>query len=230
MASASWIVEQPLTPVRLTVALSLGFVAIVLGLFFYSMTRHQVQSEEALRGQGVLILPTPRELPDFALVTADGQPFTEADLAGKWTFAFFGFTNCPDVCPTTMAVLSQAERKLREQDPKAAASFQGVLVTVDPERDTAEKLAQYVGAFSPRFLGVRGDVGQIAELAAGVNVAFAKVPVVNAAGSVDPDSYQMDHTANIVIFNPRGHYHGFIKYPQQADTIVAAFESLSASF
>jgi protein SCO1/2 len=218
------------TPVRITVALCLGFIALVVGLFFYSMTREEVLSEDALRDLGVLILPTPRELPEFSLVTADGKPFTAHDLEGKWTFAFFGFTNCPDVCPTTMAVLAQAQQRLLEADPEAAESFQGVLVTVDPERDTPEKLGAYVHAFSPRFIGVTGDVQQIAGLAAGVNVAFAKVPLIGPNGSVDASSYTMDHTANIVIINPRGHYHGFIKYPQQADTIVEAYRSLAANF
>lgn len=217
-------------PVRITVALSLGFVALVVGLFFYSMTREEVLSEDALRDLGVLILPTPRELPQFSLVTAGGEPFTVADLEGKWTFAFFGFTNCPDVCPTTMSVLAQAEQKLLKEVPEAAESFQGVLISVDPERDTPDKLGAYVHAFSPDFVGVTGDVQQIARLAAGVNVAFAKVPLIDANGSVDASGYTMDHTANIVIINPRGHYHGFIKYPQQADTIVEAYRSLAANF
>jgi len=216
--------------VRITVGLCLGFVALVVGLFFYSMTREEVLSEDALRDLGVLILPTPRELPPFSLVTSDGRPFTVQDLEGKWTFAFFGFTNCPDVCPTTMAVLAQAQQRLLDEHPEAAGKFQGVLVSVDPERDTPEKLGAYVHAFSPRFVGVTGDVQQIAGLAAGVNVAFAKVPLVDPSGSVDASGYTMDHTANIVIINPRGHYHGFIKYPQQADTIVEAYRSLAANF
>lgn len=217
-------------PLHVTIALCLGFIAVVVGLFVYSVTRTPLLSSEALREKGVLLLSAPRELSAFVLETSDGQSFQQSDLQGHWTFMFFGFTNCPDVCPTTMAVMGQAYRTLIDVNPEAAADFQGVLVTVDPDRDSAEKLNEYVHAFSPSFVGVRGSVKDIAGLATDVNVAFAKVPVRDAQGVADPNGYTMDHSANIVIINPKGHYHGFIKYPQQADTIVAAYQSLDANF
>jgi protein SCO1/2 len=126
-----------------------------------------------------------------------------------------------------MAVMGKARRAL---DARGDASFQGVLVSVDPERDDVETLGDYATAFAEGFIGVRGsrtDTGQFAEQ---VNAAFAKVPAVDDQGRPLPDQYQVEHTANIVIINPRGHYHGFIKYPHQADTIAAAFESLAANF
>jgi protein SCO1/2 len=213
-----------MTGLQKTVALCLGFIAIVVGLFVYSVVRTPVLSEDALREQGVFILPRPREITPFTLETHNGEPFTLADLEGKWTFAFFGFTNCPDICPTTMAVMGQARRALGDD------AFQGLLVSVDPERDTAEVLGDYATAFAPDFIGVRGDHDEVAAFAEQVNVAFAKVPLLRDDGSPDPDSYLVDHSANIVIINPRGHYHGFIKYPQQADTITAAYQSLAANF
>lgn len=205
--------------VRLTVALCLVFIGVVVGLFVYSVTRAPVLTDEQLLEQGIFILPRPREIAPFELTDHTGAPFTLDDLQGRWSFLFFGFTNCPDVCPTAMSVLAQAEQRLREIDPQAAERFHGVLVSVDPERDDEAALAAYVGAFSPRFTGVRGSREQVAELGLQLNVAFAKVP--------DGDSYQVDHTANMVIVNPRGHYHGFIKMPHQADKIVAAFQTLS---
>jgi protein SCO1/2 len=211
------------TPVRVTVALCLAFVAVVLGMLLYSVLRTPVLSDEQLREVGVFILPRPREIADIHLTTADGEPFTVDDLQGQWSFVFFGFTNCPDICPTSMSVLAQAERRLMEEDPEAAADFQGMLVTVDPERDDLETLERYVRAFSPRFIGVGGERDDIAAFATQVNVAFARMPG-------NGDDYQVDHTANIVIVNPRGHYHGFAKMPHQADTIVAAFRSLAARF
>jgi protein SCO1/2 len=212
--------------VKRTVALCLGFIAVVLGLFYYSVTRTPVLSEAALREQGVFVLPRPREIAPFALQQHTGEPFTLEHLVGRWTFAFFGFTNCPDVCPTTMAVMGQARRRLAER----GEDFQGVLVSVDPERDDAETLGSYATGFSPEFIGVRGSRSDIAELAEQVNATFARVPELDDDGRPLPDRYQVEHTANIVIINPRGHYHGFIKYPQRADTIVAAFESLAANF
>lgn len=214
-----------MTGLQKTVALCLGFIAVVVGLFVHSVVRTPILSEEALREQGVFILPRPREISPIALESHTGEAFTLDNLRGHWTFAFFGFTNCPDVCPTTMAVLGQARRALG-----ADAGFQGMLVSVDPERDTAEVLGSYVTAFAPDFIGVRGSIADVAAFAEQVNVAFAKVPMMNDDGTPDRESYQVDHSANIVIINPRGHYHGFIKYPQQADTIEAAFQSLAANF
>jgi protein SCO1/2 len=208
-----------LKPLHLTITLCLVFVAIVLGAFIYSVTRTPTLSDEALREMGVFVLPTPREITPHGLTTQTGAPFASEDLEGRWSFLFFGFTNCPDICPTTMAELAKARRQLAEEAPEAVAEFQGVMVSVDPERDDVETLGRYVTAFSPTFLGVRGSRADLADLASQVNAVFAKVPG-------DDGDYQVDHSANVVIVNPRGHYHGFAKLPHQADTIVAAFTSL----
>jgi protein SCO1 len=209
-----------MTQLRLTVALSLAFVAVVLGMFYYSVTRPAVLSDEQLRDIGVFVLPAPREIAPFELVAHTGRPFTLDDLKGRWSFIFFGFTNCPDICPTSMAVMAQAERQLEAEAPESAGQFQGVLVTVDPERDDQDTLATYVQAFSEDFVGVRGDLPSTAAFATQVNAAFAMVPGDNGG-------YQVDHTANIVIVNPRGHYHGFARTPHNVDTIVEAYRSLS---
>lgn len=214
-----------MTGLQQTVALCVGFIAVVVSLFVYSVVRTPILSDEALREQGVFVFPRPREISPIDLEMHTGEAFTLDDLTGKWTFAFFGFTNCPDICPTTMAVMGQARQALGDEE-----AFQGVLVSVDPERDTTEVLGDYATAFAPDFIGVRGSRAELGAFAEQVNVAFAKVPLVNEDGTPDPEGYLVDHSANIVIINPRGHYHGFIKYPQQADTIKAAFQSLAANF
>lgn len=219
-----------MTPLRTTIALCLGFIAVVVGLFVYSVVRTPVLSVEQLRDMGVFILPRPREIAPFRLTAHSGSAFDLDSLKDRWSFLFFGFTNCPDVCPTSLAVMAQAQRQLTAIDPVTAAAFQGVLVSVDPERDDAQRLASYVGAFSENFLGAGGELRAVAAFAEQLNVAFAKVPVFDETGVADGSRYQVEHTANIVIVNPAGHYHGFIKYPQQADTIVATFQSLAANF
>jgi protein SCO1/2 len=213
-----------MSPVARTVALCLVFVSIVLGMLYYSITRVPVLSEDQLREMGVFLLPRPREIAPFELTTHTGEPFTVEDLQGRWSFIFFGFTNCPDICPTTMSVMGVAERDLVAGGMDDGAPFQGLLVTVDPERDDAETLAHYVQAFSPRFLGVRGDREATAKFATQLNAAFAQVPDPSGSG------YQVDHTANIVIVNPRGHYHGFVRMPHKAETLIAAYRSLAATF
>jgi protein SCO1/2 len=211
------------TPIARTVALCLVVVAIVLGTLFYSATREHTLDAEQLQELGVFVLPKPREIAPFELATQTGAPFTLDSLTGHWSFLFFGFTNCPDVCPTSMSAIGIAERDLAANGFRDDAPFQGVLVSVDPERDDTDALGRYVGAFSPRLLGVRGDPATTAALALQLNVAFAQVAEANG-------DYQVDHTANIVIVNPRGHYHGFIRLPHKAETIEAAYRSLAASF
>lgn len=212
---------------RRTIVLGLGCIAVVAVLVYHSGIRTPALSEAALGDQGVFVLPQPREIAPFSLEQHTGEPFTREHLVGRWTFAFFGFTSCPDVCPTTMAVMGRARQELADRPGEA---FQGVLVSVDPDRDDGTTLGHYATAFAPDFIGVRGSRAAIAGLAEQVGATFAMVPALDDHGRPLPDRYQVSHTANIFIINPRGHYHGFIKYPQQADTIVAAFESLATDF
>jgi len=205
--------------VRSTVVLALAFIALVLTAFVFKMTRPVSLDEEALKAQGVILLPTPREVILKGLVDHTGKAFDQSRLEGAWTFMFFGFTNCPDVCPTAMAELGKAYQSISLKNPQLAARMRGVLVTVDPQRDTAEKLGQYATAFAPDFTGVLGSREDIAAFAVQVNVVFEAVPTGDGG-------YTVDHTGNIVIFNPHGHYQGFIKMPHAADTIQATLTSM----
>lgn len=206
-----------------TVVLCSVFITLVLCMFVYSTLQTPQLSDDELREQGVFLLPRPRDIAPFELQDHLGQSFDNARLLDHWTFIFFGFTNCPDICPTSMSEMGQVDTQLRQGGAEQAAGFQGVLVTVDPERDTLERLGQYATAFSPRFLGVWGERGPTAEFAQQVNAVFAKMP--------DEDGgYTMDHTGNIIIINPRGHYHGFIKLPHKAETIRLTYQSLAARF
>ncbi|MEM7218322.1 MAG: SCO family protein [Pseudomonadota bacterium] len=208
--------------VRATVALCLLFVAMVLGAFYLKMTREVVLSPEQLAELGTVLLPRPRAIADVALTDTDGKPYTEASLVGGWRFVFFGFTNCPDICPTTMSVLGQVWAELT---PDEQQDFHGVLISVDPERDTPEALARYATAFAPTFIGATGSIVELAKFATQVNVAFAKVPSPNAS-----EPYTMDHTGNVVIINPMGHYHGFVKMPHTRDKLLTTYRTLRATF
>ncbi len=125
-----------------------------------------------------------------------------------------------------MAVLAQAERELLAASAEDADRFVGVLVSVDPDRDDVGTLGDYSAAFSPRFFGVTGPLEELASFARQVNVGFGKVPAPEGSSG----SYLVDHGAQIVIINPRGHYHGFIRAPHRADTIVQTYRSLAARF
>ena len=146
----------------------------------------------------------------FELTGHDGKPRTLADFRGKVVTVFFGFTQCPDVCPTTLAEMSQVMKLLGEKSDKVQVLF----VTVDPERDTAELLAAYVPAFDPRFLGLHGDADATARVAKEFKIFYQKVP-----GST-PASYTMDHSAGSFAFDPQGRVRLFIKHGQGAEALA----------
>ena len=225
-----------MSTIKSTVLLCFVFISIVLVMFVISVTRVPQLSVEEMRSKGVFILPRPRDIAEFELRDHTGAAFDRTNFEGRWSFVFFGFVSCPDVCPTSMAVLGAVDRQLQSGDSELAEQFQGILVSVDPDRDTLETLGAYVTAFSPRFLGVTGSREELVELTTQVNVAFAKVPLTEALaqGTQNPEAlanaYTVDHTGNIVIINPRGHYHGFIKLPHDPETIRLTFQTLAAQF
>jgi protein SCO1/2 len=152
----------------------------------------------------------------FALTDHHGKPRTLADFKGKVVVMFFGYTQCPDVCPTTMAEMAGVMKELGPQ----ADQVQVLFVTVDPERDTRELLAQYVPAFDPRFLGLYGDAAQTAAVAKEFKVFYAKVP------GKTPGSYSMDHSAGSYVFDKQGKIRLFLRHGQGAGPIVHDLKQL----
>ena len=212
-----------MSAVAKTVGLCLTFIGIVLVMFVISTMRTPQLSDEELRNKGVFLLPRPRDIAAFELASAAGT-LSNADFQDKWSFIFFGFTHCPDICPTSMSVMGQVERNLTQsQQMDEDQPFQGILISVDPDRDTPERVDEYAKAFSPRFLSATGSREALVELTQQVNVAFAKVP--DGQGG-----YTVDHTGHMVIINPRGHFHGFVKLPHKEETIRLAYQSLAARF
>jgi protein SCO1/2 len=203
--------------IRNTLLGCFAFMALMLGLFINNMFREPVLSDAELREKGIVLLPTPRQVAPFALVGEDGAPFTEADLVGGWTLAYFGFTSCPDICPVALSVLAEGRRRL---EAEGGPDFRGLLVSVDPERDTPERLREYVSHFDPSFRGVTGTVDIIETLGTQVSVAFAKV-------STEDGDYTIDHTGNVVIFNPQGDYLGLLRMPQSPGQIELAIKTLA---
>lgn len=146
----------------------------------------------------------------FSLVDHTGKPRTLADYKGKVVVVFFGYTQCPDVCPTTMAEMASVMQKLGPLADQVQVAF----VTLDPERDTQALLASYVPAFDKRFVGLRGTPEQTATVAKEFRVLYAKVP------GATPGNYTLDHSAGSYIFDRDGKLRLFVRYGQGADTIV----------
>ncbi len=155
----------------------------------------------------------------FNLVDQTGNPITEAALQDKPTALFFGFTHCPDVCPTT---LFELDGWLRTVDPDGT-KMNAYFVTVDPERDNAEILGQYVANVSDRITGITGDPEDIRKMVKGFNVYSKKVP----SDANDPDSdYVMDHTASVFLLHNGGRFKGTISYGENEDVAVKKLKNL----
>jgi len=155
----------------------------------------------------------------FSLQDPDGKTRTLADFKGKVTVVFFGYTQCPDVCPTTMAELAQVKKSLGADGER----IQGVFVTIDPERDTPELLKAYMGSFDPSFVALRGDADQTAATAKEFKVFYAKVP-----GKTE-GSYTMDHTAGSYVFDAAGKLRLFVRYGSGAEALAADLKALLAA-
>lgn len=203
----------------LTVVLVLLAVAVIVSGFVYTMVKPKLMSEAALRANGVFLFERARDFGNFALVDDEGKPFTPTALQGKWSLLFFGFTYCPDVCPTTLVDLAKFHRQL---PPEQAAETQVIMVSVDPARDSVDKLHEYVRYFDPQFRGVTGEFMDLQKFATSLSIPFAKVP----GGG---DNYQVEHSANIVVINPHGHYVGFVRGPLDIDKLLQSYASLQAA-
>ena len=134
----------------------------------------------------------------FSLVDQNGRAVSDKDFAGKYRIVYFGYTHCPDVCPTDLATISQALSSFEKKDPSRAAKVQPIFVTVDPERDTPAAMKEYLRAFHPRLIGLTGTPAQIAD-------AAKKFVVYSHKGDVQPGGgYAMDHSRQIVLQDPDG--------------------------
>jgi protein SCO1/2 len=155
----------------------------------------------------------------FALPDQNGQVRTPADFKGKVMAVFFGYTQCPDVCPTALAELAQVKKALGKDGDR----LQAVFITVDPERDTPQLLKSYVGSFDPGFVALRGTPEQTAAVAKDFKVFFAKAP------GKTPDSYTVDHTAGTYLFDPQGRVRLFERYGGGSEVLAADIKALLAA-
>ena len=149
------------------------------------------------------------------LKDVNGQPRDLAEFKGKVVFVFFGFTQCPDVCPTTMAELAEVRKRLGD----AGDRLQGVFVTVDPERDTSVVLKAYLEGMDPSFVGLRGTTEETENAAREFKVFYQKVPTKG-------DNYTMDHTAGAFVFDPDGQVRLFVRYGTKVDDLTADIRQL----
>jgi protein SCO1/2 len=193
-------------------------VALAAGLGLLA-ARHFLGQEPAPQGpalQTVTLLPQPRELPAYTLRQSDGTQLIPGELAGHWTLVFLGFTFCPDVCPTTLAELAQAQKQW-EALPESTRP-RVLFVSVDPERDTPARTGEYARGFHPDTLAATADVPALEKFATSVGFVFMKVP--GQKFEENPNDYSVDHSANIAVLDPQGRWAGLIRPPFQPQAIA----------
>lgn len=166
------------------------------------------------------VLPHGKPLAPFDLTDSNGKPFNLARLRGKWSFLFFGYTNCPDVCPLTLSILNGVYRKL-EETPLDLKNTQVVFISVDPDRDSVARLKQYVHFFNPHFIGATGKADQIANIAkqVGAHYGFRNDPKSKAG-------YTVTHSAEIVLIDPQARERAVFSPPHKIDAITSAFRKI----
>lgn len=202
-----------MTRTQKTVFILVALIALVLGLTINKVLSGKGQGDPtALIDAGIILLPQSRNLPDVQMINQDGQPVTINELKGKWSLLFFGYTFCPDICPTTLAQLRQIKSELPAD---AGDKLQIILVSVDPHRDTPQQLKQYLGYFDPRFIGLAPkSVEELQTVANALSIPF--IPA-----DTSKPNYTVDHSGNLAVIGPDGTQRGFIRAPLNNVKLVA---------
>ena len=201
------------------IVITLAVVAAVL-IGGYWLTRHSDTSDVPpyLRGS---LWPEPRSLVAFTLLDQHGREFDLDRLQGRWTFMVFGYASCPDVCPTTLAVLNQVAAQLGTDGAGDIAQF--VFVSVDPEHDAPRQLGRYLGFFNRKFVGLTGQPDEVAGLARQLNVMYQRVE--RASGQ-----YFFTHTSSVMLIDPRARLHAAFSEPLTAEMMVDKFRIIQRRY
>ncbi|WP_122667260.1 SCO family protein [Pseudomonas viridiflava] len=206
-----------MTRTQKTVFILVAIVALILGLTVNRVLSGKGSGDQtALIDAGIILLPQSRKLPDLTMTNQEGQPVQVNAFKDKWTLLFFGYTYCPDICPTTLAQLRQIKSELPQE---ALSKLRVVLISVDPNRDTPQQLKQYLGYFDKDFVGLTGSVPDIQKLANGVSIPF--IPA-----DTSKPGYTVDHSGNLALLGPDGHQRGFIRAPFNNQKLLAQLPGL----
>ena len=183
-----------------------SLAAITTGTWF----SYQLAAPPPVPGTAT-VLPATSELPEFSLLNQRGEVIGRDVFEGQWDLLFFGFTQCPDICPLTLQVLANAQQQMADagQEPLPRIVF----VSVDPERDTPDVIREYVGHFSDNGLGITGSLDEIRKLTNGLGIFFEKE-------GPDEENYSVAHSAVVLVVDPDGRFHSLFGTPHEAENFV----------
>lgn len=183
-------------------------VAIAVGIGFALGLR-----EPPLELRAGTALPEPRSIAKFQLVDQQGRAFDSHALEGRWTLLFSGFTHCPDICPTTLTMMADLDARLGDAAPRL------VFLSVDPERDSPERLADYLAHFGPDFVGATGSRVQVESVSRELGLAQVRNPGVGG-------EYTVDHSAALVLLDPKARLAGYFQPPHDPEALAADLAAL----
>jgi len=198
---------------------------ICIGIFtIIKFNTHQPYTIDATQFNGTL-LDHPRKIKEFKLIGIDNKPYTKENLQGKWTLLFFGFTRCGSLCPTTMGELGKMMHLLEAQKISPLPSI--TMITVDPKRDSSERLSQYVKAFNSDFYGARETAAGMDTLTQELGIAYTSI----TRHASSEDAYDdIEHTGALMLFNPKGELAAFFTPPHRAASLVEDYQLLIHSY
>ena len=208
--------------------ITLGAVLLLAGIWLGGWGDNNDEIEE-IDFPSATVLEIPVPLPQFTLSDHNGQEFNQWSLARKWTFMFFGYTFCPDVCPTALVDLDDVyldlagKGELIEKEFKVNIQF--IFVTVDPQRDTAEELKEYLEFFNENFIGLTGRSEAIDSLAGPMGVAYMRVP-----GEDEDGDYLVDHSASFLLIDPLGRLRATFAPPHDPKQIAEDFRNIRSEY
>lgn len=197
------------TPLRWA-AFWLALTGILLVLLLFMNYHRQMAMPADMQDLGFVAIREPSVIEPFSLVDQGGEPAGRDLLLQDWSLVFFGFTYCPDVCPTTLSILNQVVTELGDDAPQA------ILVSADPARDTPQRMKSYVKAFNPAFIGLTGDLEVLTELGYQMRVSFWKTD--------ENEDYMIEHSANIALIDPKGTFVGYFTIPHRSENMVKVLQ------
>jgi protein SCO1 len=192
------------------VSILLGGILLIIAAFFIIRQTNPPEIETGT------LLAQPKTLPQFEFIDHHGETITRRDLNGQWSLLFTGFTSCPDICPATIYVLNDLDKKLRSNDTE----IRMILLSIDPERDTPEVLAQYLELFSPSLTGITGSLSGVEQFCNEIGMSFIHIP--GTAGR-----YTVEHSGALVLIDPRGRVSGYFRPPFDTDRMAGDLQAIA---
>jgi protein SCO1/2 len=192
-------------------------VPLSLGIFFSIYIN---QGHGSLEDVSATVLRDAKPLPKFVLEDHRGKAFTNESLRGQWSFVFFGYTHCPDVCPITLALLNQVDQVLKKESGDKIPKT--IFISVDPERDTVAQLAEYVTYFNSEFTGVTGSLENLQVLTKSLGIAFGK------EGDDESNDYEVYHSARILLVDPKARLKALLSSPHDVNQIASDYIKIIA--